>query len=154
MKKEDYDNYEPPIKHSSPAWPKERSRPSRDSGKGRGTSSKGGRSLENLIPCDQCMALFVTNSSCDWCKKEGQTNLVKLRSAPKFAHLQMHKQPKLNVLSVHCLLPNVRICTHLTLLFSYVVMNEQCLMYSTRIPRPTRQLFKTPSQICKTKHSL
>ena len=42
------------------------------------------------------MALFGTKSSCNTCKAEEQGNLIKLRSTPEFAELQMHKQPKLN----------------------------------------------------------
>ena len=42
------------------------------------------------------MALFGTNSNCDTCQMEGQTNLAKFRSTPELAHLLVHKQPKLN----------------------------------------------------------
>ena len=95
MKKKDYDNYEPPTDYSQPSWSKDRSRPSRDSGK-RQRHLQQGRSLDSLIPCDQCMALFGTNSNCDTCQMEGQTNLAKFRSTPELAHLLVHKQPKLN----------------------------------------------------------
>ena len=183
MKKEDYDNYEPPADYSTstPAWPKERSRPSRDS-RGRGNSNKGGgRPLENLIPCDQCMALLGTNSSCDYCKKDGQTNLAKLRSVPAFSHLQVHEQPKLNgfirplltakgenciafeivkvALNSGCFwkrnaAPLRLILLLLTLPFSSVVMKELCLMYLTKTPSRIRQHSKRHVEISKINPNL